>query len=124
MRRCDSVAQAAKCADHFAGAYFLRLGADRGPSLLVTDLWMEHFPDQATQPMRDRPDGFFIGPAPFERLELYFENAAFDFHGGVGGLIQNPAHRLVSLGGSAALGNPGAFLLARTDSDPGSQLLF
>jgi hypothetical protein len=84
----DSVAKLAECADHSDSADSLGLFAHRRASLLISDAFMQNHPDQLTDAMRNRPDGFVVAETRNETTVDDLEDASFTFDGSIGSLIE------------------------------------
>ena len=67
MRRTDSVAKLAECPDHSDSADSLGLLGHRRASLLIADALVQNHPDQLTDAMRNRPDGFVVAETRNEK---------------------------------------------------------
>jgi hypothetical protein len=56
----DSVTKLPECPDHSDRAHSLGLFAHRRAALLIANAFIQNHPDQLTETMRNRPDGFVV----------------------------------------------------------------
>jgi len=59
-RRFDSVAEVSQCTDHTQSARSLGLLTHCWAAFLIANAFMQNDPDQLTQAMRNRADGFVV----------------------------------------------------------------
>ena len=94
----DSVAKLPECPDHSDRAHSFGLFAHRRAALLIANAFIQNHPDQLTETMRNRPDGFVVAETRNETTVDNLEDASFTFDGSIGGLIEKATHVPVPLG--------------------------
>jgi len=114
----DSVAKLAECPDHSASADSLGLFGHRRASLLIADVFMQNHPDQLTDAMRNRPDGFVVAETRNQTTVDDFEDASFTFHGSISSLIEKATDVAVPLRRARAVIYSRALFLSRTCPHP------
>ena len=118
----DPVAEDSEFADHFARPRLPRLFSDGRTTFFVSNSLVKNLPDQATEPMGDRPDGLCVSQSRDEAAVHDREDRAFGLHGGVGRLIQDASHLAVALRAAVTVVHAGAFLVARAGAHPGGEV--
>jgi len=93
----DSVAKLPECPDHSDRAHSLGLFAHRRAALLIANAFIQNHPDQVTETMRNRADGFVVAETRNETTVDDLEDASFTFDGSIGGLIEKATHVPVPL---------------------------
>src|SRR4051794_14662551 len=89
-----------------------------GPGFDVSDAVVEHFPDQATKTVRDRPDRLRVAESWAQTVEDDLHIRVLLLHRGTRELVQKPAHGAVPLGRTIAARLSGTLLSAGTDPHP------
>src|SRR5438132_500039 len=119
----DPVAKLPECPDHSDRAHSLRLFAHRRAALLIANAFIQNHPDQLTETMRNRPDGFVVAETRNETTVDDLEDASYTFDGSIGGLIEKARHAPVPPSASAGCNSlprslplPGMPLPKRRDS--------
>jgi len=87
-----TVAKLPECPDHSDRAYSFGLFAHRRAALLIANAFIQNHPDQLTETMRNRPDGFVVAETRNETTVDDLEDAFFTFDGSIGGpvLLRRP----------------------------------
>jgi hypothetical protein len=80
----DSLAKPAECPDHSDRADSLGLFGHGRASFLIAEAFMQNHPDQLTDAMRNRPDGFVVAETRNETTIDDLEDASFTFDGSIG----------------------------------------
>jgi hypothetical protein len=109
----DLVAKLAECADHSESADSLGLFGHRRASLLISDAFIQNHPDQLTDAMRNRPDGFVVAETRNETTGDDLEDASFRFDGSIGSLIEKATHVPIPLRRARAVIYSRALFLSR-----------
>src|SRR2546426_11851274 len=119
----DPVAKLPECPDHSDRAHSLRLFAHRRAALLITNAFIQNHPDQLTETMRNRPDGFVVAETRNETTVDDLEDASFTFDGSIGGLIEKATHVPVPLRRARAVIHSRALFLSRACPYPRGEIL-
>ena len=119
----DPVAKLPECPDHSDRAHSLRLFAHRRAALLIANAFIQNHPDQLTETMRNRPDGFVVAETRNETTVDDLEDASFTFDGSIGGLIEKATHVPVPLRRARAVIHSRALFLSRACPYPRGEIL-
>ena len=119
----DSVAKLPECPDHSDRAPSLGLFAHRRAALLIANAFIQNHPDQLTETMRNRPDGFVVAETRNETTVDDLEDASFTFDGSIGGLIEKATHVPVPLRRARAVIHSRALFLSRACPYPRGEIL-
>src|SRR5215469_7478929 len=118
---CDIVAEPAECLHQHSGTFLLSLRIRFAAFLDKACPLMQDLPNDATEPMGDRPDRGLIAQSRQQTAEERLKITASLLDCRVGCLVQDPSQILVSFGGATTVVLLGTFILAWTGSHPRGQ---
>src|ERR1700719_4481584 len=122
VERFNAIAEIAKLADHASGVGSFGLGANGGAVFLVADAVVQDLPHQPAEAVRNGPDSLLIGQAGFEAAKDDLKNTSFDFHCGMGRLVEDAPESAVAVGRTVTFGNFRALLLSGAYAYPGAEV--
>ena len=84
---------------------------------------VKNLPNQTTEPVGDGANGLGVPEAGNEPAIHDGEDGALGLHGGVGGLIEDPAHLSIALGAAMTVVRAGTLLAPGTGAHPRREML-
>jgi len=109
--RFDSVAKHSEFPDHGCGAALLGLFRHCRTAFFIRNAFMQNYPDQVTEAIRNYADRLVMSQARNETTIHDLENASLAFNCGIRSLIENAAHLAVALRRVSAAVHPRTLFL-------------